>query len=75
MKNIQTISIEKLKKDLKDSYYDIAICKKAITLGIKQYSGGLTQQRLDGNKHFVKVITAELKRRQEGGRINETTHK
>ncbi len=64
MRNIQTIPIEELRKDLKESLSDIDICTKAKEQGINQYSGGSVQRRLDGNKHFVKVITAEIERRK-----------
>ncbi len=56
--------IEELKKDLRDSLDDIAICTNAKEQGINVYSGGGVQQRLDDNRHFVKVITAEIERRK-----------
>ena len=63
MTDITTIPEEELRKDLQDSYADILACESALKLGITSYSGGSVQKRLDANKHFVQVISAELERR------------
>jgi hypothetical protein len=61
--NITTIPTNELLDDLADSQSDIKVCQLALTHRIETYSGGLVQERLDKNRHFVKVITAELERR------------
>jgi len=58
------ISDDRLKQDLTDSYKDIIDCTVALKNGVTQYSGGSVQERLTHNMHFVKVITAEIKRRK-----------
>jgi len=65
MANIQAISYDELKKDLDDSYKDIGVCQIALSQGIVAYSGGSVKERLDHNKHFVKVIEAEIARRKK----------
>jgi hypothetical protein len=65
MSDITKIPEAELKQDLKDSYADILTCEIALRIGDYTYSGGSIQERLDANKHFVKVITAELKRREQ----------
>ncbi len=62
--NIEKISDCKLRLDLADSYKDVADCMAALEVGVTQYSGGAVQERIDQNKHFIKVITAELERRK-----------
>jgi hypothetical protein len=62
--DISTIPTKELEDDLSDSVTDIAVCELALLHDIKFYSGGSTQERLDANKHFVEVITAELERRK-----------
>jgi hypothetical protein len=64
MVDITKIPIEELKKDLQESIEDIANCKFAIKNGIAEYSGGLVEERIRDNKHFVEVITEELNRRK-----------
>jgi len=66
MKNIKTISMEELKKDLQESKKDIQICKGALLNNINNYSGGSVQKRLDTNKRIVIKITQELNRRKQG---------
>lgn len=63
MTDLTSIPISELEKDLLESNQDIAYCETALTLGVTDYSGGSVQQRLDANRYFVKVITAELNRR------------
>lgn len=65
MQDIKTITNNKLNQDLKDSYEDIGNCTKALRLNIIKYSGGSVQERLDNNKRFVEVITAEIDRRKK----------
>jgi len=48
---------------LLDSKDDIQLCELALSHGIKSYGSGSVQRRLNANKHFVEVITAELTRR------------
>jgi hypothetical protein len=64
MSDIHSIPTEELEKDLLDSNIDIGVCETALQLGITSYSGGPIQKRLEANKCFVKVITAELERRK-----------
>ncbi len=64
MIDIKTIPDSKLKQDLDESNYDIVVCETALSLGINKYSRGSVRERLNGNKHFVNVITAEIQRRK-----------
>lgn len=64
MTDITTIPTEELVSDLKDSIADIKTCEFALSRGVDEYNGKSVQYRLDANKHFVKVITAELERRK-----------
>ncbi len=63
MTDIKTISTDVLENDLQESRNDISICEIALIQGIKNYSGGLVEERLKANKHFVEVISNELNRR------------
>jgi len=63
MVDISTIPTAELEKDLQDSRNDISVCEVALSMGVQSYSGGAVKKRLDGNRHFVEVITAELGRR------------
>lgn len=63
MIDITKIPEEELRKDLEDSYADILACEAALRLGLESYSGGKVEHRLNSNKYFVEVITAELQRR------------
>ncbi len=65
MLDIKIISDDKLKKDLDKSYEDIKVCEKALLLGISKYSSGSVRERLNGNRYFVEVITAEIQRRKK----------
>ena len=61
--NLALIPLETLKKDLLESKEDILICQQALDLDITTYSGGSIKERLEANKHFIKIITKELDRR------------
>lgn len=63
--NITTTPKEILLKDLKDSRKDIATCKAALEFGITTYSGGSVLERMNGNRRIVKIILAELARRDK----------
>lgn len=63
MTDITKISKDELEKDLKESNEDIANCEKALAHGIKIYSEGYVEERLEVNKKCVEVITKELNRR------------
>ena len=65
MVDITTIPTDTLEKDLRESENDISICQLALDNGINNYSGGLVEERLKSNRHFVDVITKELGRRKE----------
>lgn len=64
--DITTISTETLEKDLQESVVDIKTCEVALLQGIQTYSEGSVEERLRLNKHFVEVISKELKRRVNG---------
>jgi hypothetical protein len=70
MVDITTIPTDTLEKDLRESENDISICQLALDNGINNYSGGLVEERLKSNRHFVEVIMKELGRRAE---IKENT--
>lgn len=65
MVDITTISTDTLEKDLHESEIDIIVCQQALDNGIHNYSGGLVEERLKANKHFVEVIMKELNYRKE----------
>jgi len=60
--DIHTIPHAELRCDLQESLDDIAVCKRALLLGVTRYSGGSVQDRLDANKGFIVKIKAELAR-------------
>lgn len=64
MVDIKEIPTSELEKDLLESHQDIAICETALVLEVTSYSHGSVKDRLEKNKYFVKVITAELERRR-----------
>ena len=64
MVDITTIPTSELLADLADSKADISVCQLALTHQVEAYSGGSVQERLNKNRYFVEVITAELARRQ-----------
>jgi hypothetical protein len=68
MVDIKTIPIDELKKDLQDSYDDIKACENALIqvnfFGYR-FDKVYVEERLNKNKFFVKVITAELERREK----------
>ena len=61
--DITTIPTDELIADLNDSKDDIKVCQLALTHNIDTYSGGSVRSRLEKNRGFVEVITAELTRR------------
>ena len=63
--DITTIPTDVLEKDLRESNDDINACLAGIACGIVEVAGTPLVQRLEENKQFVKVITAELERRKE----------
>ena len=67
MIDIKTIPDGTLKKDLEDSYKDVMDCTTALRLGVTtyDYDSASVQERLDINKQFIKVIEAEIKRREQ----------
>ena len=64
MVDITTIPTSELESDLLDSQNDIKVCKLALLHDVTSYSHGSVNDRLEKNKYFVKVITAELERRR-----------
>jgi len=54
-----------LERDLNDSHKDIEICIEALKLDITECNSGSVQERLDNNIRFIKVISAEIRRRLE----------
>ena len=68
--DITTIPLAELEKDLQASRTDISVCEVALSMGVKQYSTGQVSERLKANKHFVKVISAELIRRENNDEVS-----
>ena len=64
MVDITTRPTSELLADLADNEDDIKTCQLALAHQISEWSGGSVQERLDKNRYFVKVITAELARRE-----------
>ena len=64
MVDITTIPTNELESDLLDSQNDIKVCELALLLDVTSYNHGSVNDRLEKNKYFVKVITAELERRR-----------
>ena len=58
------IPMKELLHDLEESEQDIYNCDLAIKVGVTTYSGGSVQERLEKNKQFIKVINAEISRRE-----------
>ena len=63
--DITTIPEEELRKDLKDSRNDNAMCEIAILLGIASYNDNSTEERVRTNMKIIMVIEAELARREK----------
>lgn len=63
--DITTIPTEELEQDLQDSLKDINACEAGLACGLTESCGVSIQYRLDQNRHFVEVITAELERRKK----------
>ena len=61
--NIEKIPKQELLKDREESLADIEVCKKALLIGVTNYSGGSTQERLDINKQILEKIDVEILRR------------
>jgi hypothetical protein len=64
MKDIKLIPLEELIKDRDESEKDIDVCETAMRIGIKEYSAGSVQQRLDTNRLILIKINEEIKRRE-----------
>ena len=64
MLDIKLIPLDELIADRDDSIKDIDVCEMAIKIGIKEYSAGSVQQRLDTNKQILIKINEEIKRRE-----------
>jgi hypothetical protein len=65
MTDITTIPMEELLEDRAASAIDIAVCKRALALGVLEYGkGGSVQERLEGNRMIIEVIDAEIARRK-----------
>lgn len=65
MVDITLLPKEELEKDLLDSIEDIGVCLLALYHEIHYYSGGSVAERLASNRRIVRIISAELKRREE----------
>lgn len=61
--DIQKTPLYQLMGDRNASVYDIGICQMAISMGHKEYSGGLIADRVEGNEQMIEKIDGELKRR------------
>ena len=62
--DIKIIPMDELLKDKAESVVDIQDCKNALDVGLKQYSGGSVQKRLDVNQGIIDKIDIELARRK-----------
>ena len=65
MMDITQINTEALLRDKDECFLDITTCEAALKLGIHQYSGGSTQERLDVNRKIVIKIQDEINRRRK----------
>ncbi len=63
--DIEKIPKQELIKDREESLVDIKVCRKALSLGVTNYSGGSTQERLDINLQILDKIDNEILRRME----------
>jgi hypothetical protein len=63
MRKMSDFSTTELLHDLQDSNADIAVCQKALSQGITNYSGGTVVSRLTTNERIKIKIEEELKRR------------
>ena len=70
MADITMIPLGGLHDDLLASEQDIAICRRALAIGVDKYDGGRksTKRRLEINKKIVQAIKSELVRREEAHR-------
>lgn len=65
MKDLSELSTEEMTKDRDDSIADIAVCEKALSLGIAHHQDGTSvQSRVDVNKKIIMRIDDELSRRK-----------
>lgn len=64
MINLSRLTVSEMIKDKAETLEDIAVCKKALLLGITTYGEGeSTAERLRVNKEILATIKAELLRR------------
>ena len=65
MTDLSNIPQEELLKDFDESLDDVLVCAKALEEGIKFYSSGSVLERLEKNTLFVRMIFAEVQRRNK----------
>lgn len=64
MKPVESIPTAELRADLDSTLIDIALCEKAMAIGVTEYGGGRsTHDRLEMNERVRDIIEAELERR------------
>lgn len=64
MTDITQIPKVELVQDLAETMGDIALCRRALALGVDRYNGKDTQERLDANIQIRDAIQVELARRE-----------
>ena len=66
MQQIEDFPLEELLSDKEETLADIIICKRALANGIETYFNGTenVRYRLAQNERILKVINAELRRRE-----------
>jgi hypothetical protein len=62
--DIKSIPTNELIEDMAASESDIRLCEYAILQGVKEYTNGSVEYRLEANKKIVAAIEAELERRK-----------
>jgi hypothetical protein len=62
--DLSKIPSDKMLNDWLEVLKDIALCEKALELGITEYHGNSVQERLDANKQARATIEAELEIRE-----------
>lgn len=72
MGDVISINESELLHDLDESIEDIELCKRALSIGLTEYSGGKVEDRLKVNQKIVEKIKAELMRRWSD---NDSTNK
>ena len=65
MVDMSKFSMAELRADLAETEEDIALCDLALKIGIREYSGGRVQERLDTNLKIEALIETELERRDD----------